>query len=63
MLVAGRAELARTWALLVAVDMIGAFWAVRRFNAKRIPSEGTQRRWALVAVVLAFATTLLTAER
>ena len=63
LVLAGRAELARTWALLVAVDMIGAFWAVRRFNAKRIPSEGTQRRWALVAVVLAFATTLLTAER
>ena len=63
MVFAGRGELARTWALLVAADMVGSFWAVRRFNAKRVPSESTQRRWALVAVLLAFATTLLTAER
>lgn len=42
------------WGLLVLVDILGALFAVRRFNRKRVPSEGTQRRWAVGAVVLAF---------
>jgi Putative prokaryotic signal transducing protein len=62
MLFGGPAVLTRTWALLVAIDMVGALWAVRRFNEKRVPSESVQRRWALGAVALAFATTWLSAN-
>ncbi|MBX3198112.1 MAG: hypothetical protein KF850_16025 [Labilithrix sp.] len=62
MVLGGRAELLRAWALLVGVDMVGGFLAVRRFNAKRVPPESTQRRWALGAVVLAFAAAILTGE-
>ncbi|MBX3205862.1 MAG: hypothetical protein KF764_12385 [Labilithrix sp.] len=59
MLFAGRGELVRAWALIVAIDMVGAFFAVRRYNAKRVPTESTQRRWALGGVVVAFVAALL----
>ena len=62
MMFGGRPELARAWAFLVLADMAGSIWAVRRFNAKRVPSESVQRSWAIGAVVLAFAASLLTAE-
>jgi hypothetical protein len=57
----GRAELASAWMILVTIDMVGSFWAVRRFNQKRVPSDSVQRAWALGAVVLAFAVAWLTA--
>ena len=55
----GRPILYRAAALLVAVDVIGAVWAVKRHNEQRIASETSQRRAALVAVALAFAATFL----
>lgn len=51
----GHHEMARAWAILVAIDVVGSFFAVRRFNVGRPTPEGTQRRWAIVAVVVAFA--------
>ena len=51
---AGHLELLSAWGILVVVDIIGSFWAVRRFNEKRIPPDGVQRQWAMVAVVVAF---------
>lgn len=51
----GRLELAVTWGILVAVDVVGSVLAVKRFNAQRIPPENVQRAWAIGAVVLAFA--------
>lgn len=59
---AGRVELARTVALLVLADVVGSIWAVRRFNEKRVPSEGVQRRWAIAAVLIAFATAMFGRE-
>ena len=58
----GRIELVRTWGLLVLVDAIGAVLAVRRFNEKRVPSDGVQRGWAIAAVLLAFATSAFEME-
>lgn len=49
----GHWELARAWALLVAIDMVAARWAVKRFNEGRVPPEGTQRTWAAAAVAVA----------
>jgi hypothetical protein len=51
----GHLELAVTWGILVAVDVIGSVFAVRRFNAQRVPPENVQRTWAIAAVVVAFA--------
>jgi hypothetical protein len=51
----GHDELFRAWAFLVVLDAVGAFWAVRRFNEKRIPPDDVQRRWAMAGVVAAFA--------
>lgn len=50
----GHRELAVTWALLVAVDVVGSFFAVRRFNMERVPPEGLQRQLAVGAVIVAF---------
>ncbi len=50
----GHWELARAWGILVAIDIVAARWAVKRFNEGRVPPESTQRGWALAAVVLAF---------
>jgi hypothetical protein len=51
---AGRPAFLIAWAVLVVLDGLGAFFATRRYNASVVPSEGTQRAWATVAVVLAF---------
>ena len=51
----GHLELAVTWGILVAVDVVGSVFAVRRFNAQRVPPENVQRAWAIAAVLLAFA--------
>ncbi len=51
----GHLELAVTWGILVAVDVVGSVLAVKRFNAQRVPPENVQRTWAIGAVVLAFA--------
>jgi Putative prokaryotic signal transducing protein len=40
--------------LLVLADVVGAPFAVRRANRGAIPSDGTQRVWALGAVVVAY---------
>ena len=50
----GQRGLAVTWALLLAFDVIGSFFAVRRFNERRVPAEAVQRQVALGAVVVAF---------
>jgi hypothetical protein len=50
----GHRGLAITWAILLAVDVVGSFFAVRRFNAQRIPAESVQRQRALIAVIVAF---------
>lgn len=51
----GHLELAVTWGILVAVDVVGSVLAVRRFNAQQVPPESTQRSWAIAALVVAFA--------
>jgi hypothetical protein len=51
----GHLELAVTWGILVVVDVAGSVFAVRRFNAQRVPAESVQRGWAIAAVVIAFA--------
>lgn len=51
----GHTELAVTWGILVAVDVVGSIVAVRRFNAQRVPPENVQRAWAIGAVLVAFA--------
>ena len=53
----------RAWGILVVVDVIGAFFAVRRFNQKRVPPDRTQRMWAMAAVVLAFGGAWVMARR
>ncbi|MBX3186658.1 MAG: DUF2007 domain-containing protein [Labilithrix sp.] len=52
---------ARAWGILVLADAVGAVLAVRRFNARRPMSEGSQRQWAAVAVLVAFALAWATA--
>ncbi len=59
----GRPELALAWPILVVVDIVGAYWAVKRFNEDRVPPESVQRKWAFGAVVLAFAIAWLTLSR
>ena len=51
----GHRQLAVTWALLLAVDVVGSFFAVRRFNTERVPPESLQRQVAIGAVVVAFS--------
>jgi hypothetical protein len=60
--VLGRVELFRAWVILIAVDAIGSFWAVRRFNQKRVPPDSVQRQWAMGAVVVAFVAAWLLAR-
>jgi hypothetical protein len=50
----GHLELAVTWGILVAVDVVGSVVAVKRFNAQRVPPESVQRGWAIGALVVAF---------
>lgn len=50
----GHFELSRAWAMLVVIDMVGARWAVKRFNEGRVPPEGAQRLWAGAAVLISF---------
>jgi hypothetical protein len=59
----GHIELFRAWVILVGLDILGSFFAVRRFNEKRVPPEGVQRKYAMGAVVLAFGIAWLTAQR
>ena len=51
----GHLELAVTLGILVVVDVVGSVFAVRRFNAQRVPAENVQRSWAIAALVVAFA--------
>ncbi len=51
----GHDELAVSAAALVMMDAVGSFWAVKRFNEKRVPPESVQRQWAMGAIALAFA--------
>jgi hypothetical protein len=53
-LVLGHRELTLAWALLVLFDGVGATLAVRRFNAQSVPTDAAQRRFATVALVVAF---------
>jgi hypothetical protein len=46
-------------AILVLVDALLAPIAVRRFNEGRVPSDETQRKWALGVVALSYAIALL----
>ena len=59
----GYGELARAWTLVVVFDAVGSYWAVKRFNEKRVPPESVQRWWAIFPVLLAFAAALITRER
>jgi hypothetical protein len=53
-MVGGQPGFFRAWGILVVVDAIGSFFAARRYNQKRVPPDGLQRKWAMGAVVLAF---------
>lgn len=59
----GHVELFRAWGILILMDIVGSFFAVRRFNQKRVPPDAVQRQWAMGAVVLAFGAAWLTAGR
>jgi len=61
-IVFGHPELAVSAGLLVATDVIGAYWAVKRFNQGRVPPESVQRRWAIGAVLAAFAAAMVVAR-
>jgi hypothetical protein len=50
----GHGELYRAWMILIAVDAVTSFFAVRRHNQKRIPSDAVQRQWAMGAVVASY---------
>jgi hypothetical protein len=54
-----RPELFHAAAILLVIDIALSHWAVKRHNASRIPPENVQRRWAAVAVAVAFAIALL----
>lgn len=54
--VAREAMFFSAWGMLIVFDIIGSFFAVRRFNQKRIPPDAVQRRWAAGAVAVAFIT-------
>jgi hypothetical protein len=58
----GHPELFRAWMLLIVVDAVGAFLAVRRFNQKRVPPDAVQRQWAMAAVVAAYGLAWLLAR-
>jgi hypothetical protein len=59
-IVLGHAELFRAWGILVIVDIIGSYFAVRRFNQHRIPPENVQRMWGFIAVIVAFGIAWMT---
>ena len=52
--IAGERWFFSAWGILVVLDIIGSFFAVKRFNERRIPPDGVQRRWAAIAVAIAF---------
>lgn len=58
-----RPELFLAWAVIVALDIALAPFAVRRYNAGRVPSEGRQRAGAALVVAAAFAVALLLGQR
>ena len=62
-LLLGHYELMVSFAIIVAVDFLGSFWAVKRFNEQRVPPENVQRNWAIGAVVLAFAVAFFAGSR
>jgi hypothetical protein len=49
----GHRELALSLAMVIGADILGAYWAVKRFNEQRVPPESVQRQWAMGVVVLA----------
>ena len=55
----GHPETAVAAGILVLVDVVGAYWAVKRHNEGRIPPEGVQRQWAIGAVLFAFAAAMV----
>jgi hypothetical protein len=59
-IVGARPELLAASGLLVALDAVGAIFAVKRYAEGRIPSEARQRLGALVVVVAAFALAIAT---
>ena len=55
----GHPETAVAAGILVGIDVIGAYWAVKRHNQGRIPPEGVQRQWAIGAVIAAYAVAMV----
>jgi len=55
----GHPETAVAAGILVLLDVLGAYWAVKRHNEGRIPPEGVQRRWAIGAVLMAYAAAMV----
>lgn len=51
----GHPELFRAWMILIALDAVTSFFAVRRHNQKRIPPDSVQRQWAMGGVIAAYA--------
>ena len=58
----GRLELFRAWMFLIVIDAVGSFFAVRRFNRKRVPPDAVQRKWAMGAVIAAYGLAWLLAR-
>jgi Putative prokaryotic signal transducing protein len=58
----GHPETAVAAGMLVLVDVLGAYPAVKRHNEGRIPSDAVQRRWAIGAVLLAYAVAMVVAR-
>lgn len=62
-IVGGHPELALAIGILGIADVVGSVFAVRRFNAKRVPSEGVQRKWAIAVLVVAYAVAFFAGRR
>ena len=55
----GQPQLFRVWGLLVLVDVVGGFFAARRYNRRAIPNDATQAVGAFLAVVVVFAIAMI----
>jgi Putative prokaryotic signal transducing protein len=52
--VLGLPQLGLAWGLIALADIVGGYWAVKRFNAGRVPTEAAQRAVALLVVGASF---------
>jgi len=56
----GMPALLHAWLIIVVADAVLAPFAVRRFNAQAVPTDGTQRAFALGVLAAAFVVAIAT---